>query len=244
MAGASSFHLWWQIAGLAPLAEVEAVCEVLVPPRGDHLYFWALQIGFSDGQRSFGAAHVGLQWHGSGTSGRAVNWGGYHRPADGGGELAGSMPTLPPLNRSGNTARYDWEPGNAYRFRVFRSHDAWRAEVSDVNRHETTVIRDLFAGGHLLTEPVVWSEAFAPCDDPAVKVRWSGLRGRAADGASVRPAAVTVTYQDPRSGGCPNTTAGADDVGLLQTTGCRREVADRAEVTVPVPGPPSRAARG
>jgi hypothetical protein len=48
-----------------------------------------------------------------------------------------------------------------------------------------------------------------------------------------------VSYQSERADGCPNTTAGADDVGLLQTTGCRREVADGAELAVPVPGPPS-----
>ena len=230
---ASSFHLWWRMPPSSPLVEVEAVCEVLVPPRVDELYFWALQTGFSDGRRSYGGAHTGLQWHRRSRRGRAVNWGGYHDPRHGGAELDGSMPDLPALNPSGNTMRYDWEPGRPYRFRIFRAGDAWRAEVTDVMGEETTVIRDLYAGGDRLTDPVVWSEVFARCAAPSVTVRWSGLRARTADGALVSPRAVSVTYQSPRAGGCPNTTVAADEVGFLQTTCCDRTVAEGTSLPVP-----------
>lgn len=235
MAPASSFHLWWRLPGSEPLIEVEAVCEVLVAPEADHLYFWALQVGFSDGYTSYGGAHAGLQWHRRGPSGRAVNWGGYHDEARGGGELAGSAPTLETLDDSGNTMRYPWEPERPYRLGVYRAKDGWRAEITDLERGETTVLRDLYAGGHLLTDPVVWSEVFAPCSDPSVTVRWSGLQARTAEGAVVRPRGVTATYQGYQSGGCPNTTAGSDAVGLVQTTGTRRHVAHGAELAIPAP---------
>lgn len=243
VAAASSFHLWWRMPSSPPLVEVEATCEVLVPPQTDRLHFWALQVGFSDGRRSYGGAHTGLQWHRREPTGRAVNWGGYHDPVDGGSELDGSRPALAALNPSGNTMRYDWEPGTPYRFRVFRAADAWRAEVEDLDRRQTTVIRDLYAGGHLLADPVVWSEIFAPCDDPSVTVRWSGLEGRTAQGTAVRPDRVTVTYQEERAGGCPNTTVASDDVGLLQTTNSRRAVGPGAELAVPLPGGPAAGRR-
>jgi hypothetical protein len=219
-----------------PLVEVEAVCEVLVPPRVDQLYFWALQTGFSDGRRSYGGAHTGLQWHSRGRTGRAVNWGGYHDPAYGGAELDGSAPAaLAALNPSGNTMRYDWEPARPYRFRVFRAADGWRAEVTDVAGGATTVLRDLYVRGDRLADPVVWSEVFARCADPSVTVRWSGLQARTADGAVVRPRTVTVTYQSPKAGGCSNTTVTADEVGLLQSTCRQRTVADGATLAVPAP---------
>ena len=37
--GASSFHLWWEMPPSAPLVEVSAVLEVVVPPAVDSLYF-------------------------------------------------------------------------------------------------------------------------------------------------------------------------------------------------------------
>jgi len=132
--------------------------------------------------------------------------------------------------------RYDWEPGRPYRFRVFRAGDAWRAEVEDLGQGHTTVIRDLYAGGHRLIDPVVWTEIFAPCDDPSVTVRWSSMKARTGEGLVVRPRLVTVTYQEKQAGGCPNTTVGSDDVGLLQTTNRRRTVGAGAELAVPQSG--------
>ncbi len=230
---ASSFHLWWRMAGTEPLVDVRAVCEVLVPPQVDALYFWALQVGFSDGRLAHGAAHAGLQWHSRGRRGRAVNWGGYHDPRDGGGELPGSRPTLPALNPQGNTARYPWRPGVPYRFRVTRSEAGWRAAVTDVSSGRTTVIRDLHAGGAYLVDPVVWSEVFAACRHPTVTVRWTGLEAVTASGALVRPRTVSATYQERDAGGCDNTTVDADDIGLLQITNTIRRVPHGAQLVVP-----------
>ena len=91
--GASSLHLWWLLDG--PLVEVAVTVEVVVPPPGDRLVFWALQAGFTDGRRPLGAGHLGLQAHPGHPGGTAVNWGGYRAPALGGGELTGSESPLP-----------------------------------------------------------------------------------------------------------------------------------------------------
>lgn len=230
---ASSFHLWWRLPVTEPLVEVRATCEVVVPPRVDRLYFWALQVGFSDGRRTHGAGHAGLQWHSRGRRGRAVNWGGYHDPRDGGRELPGSRPTLPALNPQGNTARYSWQAGSPYCFRVFGSDAGWRATVSDVATGEETVIRDLHAPGLYLVDPVVWSEVFASCDDPSVTVRWTKLEAVTAVRSIVRSRRVMVTYQDRDVGGCTNTTVDTDDVGVLQTTNASRIVPHGAEMVVP-----------
>jgi len=209
------------------------VCEVVVAPRVDRLYFWALQVGFSDGRPGGGAgAHTGLQWHGRSRRARAVNWGGY----EGGGSgrvLRGTTSALPPFDSGGNTLRYRWEPGSPYRFRVFRAGDAWRSEVTDLATGETTGIRDLHAPGPYLVSPVVWSEVFASCRDPSAAVRWTGLEAVTASGATVRPADLTVSYQAARDGGCPNTTVAADALGVLQVTNRERLVAHGAVVAVP-----------
>jgi len=215
------------------LVHVRATCKVLVPPRVDRLYFWALQVGFSDGDRCHGAGHTGLQWHSRSRRGRAVNWGGYHDPADGGGELPGSRPTLPALNRQGNTARYPWRPGSPYRFEVARSDSGWRAAVTDVSTSKTTVIRDLHVAGSYLVDPVVWSEVFASCHDPSVTVRWTALEAVTASGSVLRPRTVTATYQERGAEGCENTTVATDDLGLLQITNTARRLAHGADVVVP-----------
>lgn len=219
---ASSFHLWWRVAATEPLVQAAAVCEVLVPPSVDHLYFWALQVGFHDGQSDRGGAHVGLQWHGTAAHQRAVNWGGYRDAVDGGGEFDGSTSPLKPLNRSGNTLRYLWEPLRPYRFDVRRVGGGWRAHVTDMQSGEISLIRDLYAPGPYLANPVVWTEVFAYCGDPSVTLRWSGLEATTASGILVRPDAVAITYQAPEDGGCENTNVSADDLGLLQTTNARR----------------------
>ena len=212
--GASSFHLWWRLPTDEALAEVAAVLEVLVPPSVPRLYFWALQASFADG----GAAHTGLQWQ---PTRRAVNWGGY---GPDGRVLAGSASPLPSAVDDPNTRDFPWEPGRGYRFRIRRVPSGWRSEVTDAATGETTVVRDLYAGGAVLTNPVVWSEVFAACDDPAVAVRWSGLEARTAGGAHVAPEAVAVTYQPYEEGGCDNTTVGFDGVGVVQTTRVPRRV--------------------
>lgn len=237
---ASSFHLWWRFpagARRAPLVEVSAICEVTVPPAIDALYFWALQVGFHDGRLDRGAAHTGLQWHGRGARRRAVNWGGYRAEIDGGGELAGSVSHLKKLDQNGNTVRYPWRPGRPYRFHVAhagaRTDNRWRSTITDLTTGESTVIRDLYAPGRYLVSPVVWSEVFAGCDAPSVVVRWSGLEATTEAGEVVRPASLSVTYQDESAGGCENTDVGADGSGVTQTTNTARHVRLGAEVQYP-----------
>jgi hypothetical protein len=219
--GASSFHLHWRMPP-APLVEVSATIEVLVAPTVPRLYFWALQVGFSDGS----AAHTGLQWLPFGAGIPAVNWGGY---GPGGRELDGTVSDLPSVDGNLNTRRFDWQAGVAHRLRVFPSPagPGWRASVDEV------VVRDLFAGGDHLTGPLVWSEVFAACDDPSVVVRWSGFEAVDRAGRVTIPDAVTVTYQGWADGGCTNTDVEVDDRGVRQTTGVGRRTPDGAVLPLP-----------
>lgn len=216
-----------------PFVEVSAVCEVLVAPDVNALYFWALQVGFHDGRRDRGAAHTGLQWHGRRHDERAVNWGGYRAAVDGGGELSGSVSPLARLDQNGNTVAYPWEPGRPYRFTVRRGDEGWASVVTDLTTGDAAVIRELIAPGDHLVSPVVWSEVFAGCDDPSVTVRWTGLEARTATGEVLRPRAVAVSYQDAASHGCENTDAVADAQGILQVTNRARRTEPGAVVAVP-----------
>jgi hypothetical protein len=229
--GASSFHLWWRFDSPELLEEVAAVLEIVVPPSVPQLYFWALQVGFHDGERAVGAGHTGLQWLPAGPPRPAVNWGGYHA---GGGELGGSLSALPSLDGNPNTRLFPWQPRRQYELWVRRvpsssgpdGTHAWRATVCDLASGEETVIRDLHVRGRYLSDPVVWSEVFARCDDPPVSVRWSNPRAVTVTGRPVVPNAVSVSYQPRSQGGCDNTTVRLDGDGLVQDTNAARTVAN------------------
>jgi len=234
--GASSFHLWWDLPP-GRWRRFEVSLEVLRPPTVDRLYFWALQASFHDGQRPRGAGHTGLQWcPGPGGARRAVNWGGYQDPADGGGELDGTEPLLPSLDGNPNTCRYDWQPGRPYRLAISPSPGAgWRATITDEVTGALTPVRDLQAPGPWLASPVVWSEVFADCDHPSVAVRWSRPLAGGEGGEEVAPAAMTVTYQEHAQGGCTNTSVAVDQVGVVQATAVPRSVPHGAVLTLPAP---------
>lgn len=221
--GASSFHLTWVLPPSAPVVEVSAVLEVVVPPTVDRLYFWALQVGFLDGGADRGAAHVGLQWNRRHPGSRAVNWGGY---APGGGLLRGTPSPLPSAPGDPNTRDYPWLPGRPYRLRVSPSptrDGAWQGAVTDLTTGDASVIRELDAGGDRLARPVVWSEVFARCEHPSAAVRWSGFEAVTADGGRVTPRGLAVNYQATAAGGCDNTTVAPDDAGgVLQVTNAER----------------------
>ena len=239
--GASSFHLVWEVPQV-PLREVSATLEVLMPPSVRRLYFWALQVSFASERRLQGAAHLGLQWHPRHPGSTAVNWGGYHSGGVGHSELEGSPSQLPSARRNENTRDFSWRPGRRYRLAVTRADDtmapagmsAWRGVVTDLEEGEATVVRDLYVPGGHLVSPMVWSEVFARCEHPAVTVRWSDLVAVTAEGEQARPARVRVNYQSRSDGGCDNTTASADELGLLQTTSVARQVPQGA--ILPVPG--------
>ena len=149
---ASSFHLIWDLpgppAGPPPaerrLVEVSATLEVLVPPRVEALYFWALQVDLADGRGIWGGGHTGLQWNRRYPGGRAVNWGGYASPEQGGRVLSGSASSLPGFPDDPNTLAFSWQVARPYRFRVYSSDEfagAWRAEVVDLVSGEARVIQ-------------------------------------------------------------------------------------------------------
>jgi hypothetical protein len=201
---------------------VSAVFEVARPPAVARLYFWALQVSFVEAGRELGAGHTGLQWHPSAPAG-AVNWGGYYSgeaPAGSDGTLPGSVSALPPVDGNAHTRHFAWSPGRKYQFRVWSpTAGAWRSEVTDVDRGETTVIRDLLVEAHGLANPLVWSEVFAACDDPPTEVRWSQLEATAPTGQVHAARSVRLTYQSFADGGCSNTQTYADGESLVQVTG-------------------------
>ncbi|CAN5504905.1 hypothetical protein BH20ACT2_BH20ACT2_05910 [soil metagenome] len=219
--GASSFHLWWRgIPAGAPVVAAEVTLELVTPPAVPRLYFWALQASFTDRGTPRGAGHLGLQWHPAHPGSTAVNWGGYH---EGGGELDGTISTLPSALGNPNTRDLAWRTGAAHRLVIASVGDgAWRGSIDGV------AVRDLQAGGAHLAALVVWSEVFARCDDPSVTVRWSDLTAITAAGERLRPEAVQVSYQARRDGGCDNTNAAVDGLGVVQTTNTARQVAPGA----------------
>lgn len=230
-------HLRWQFTGGSnpQLREVSVVIRVINPPAVPSLYFWALQASFIEAGRTAGAAHLGLQHHPRHPGGGAVNWGGY---VHGGGELEGSHATLPSALNNMNTRDYPWRAGAAYLYRIARSPErGWRASITDIERRETTVIRDLWAPGDTGDEPhgraagrwalsdvVMWSEVFADCDAPSVTIEWSDPRAVTLSGESIQPVAMVTNYQTHLDGGCANTTAAITNDGIAQITNTARIV--------------------
>jgi len=212
----------------APLVAVQVTFEVAEAPGVDHLYFWALQSSFGDGPRSNGGAHLGLQWNRRHPGNTAANWGGYHHS---GRILDGSPSPLPSTPADPNTRDFPWQPQVPYRFRITRSEDGWRGEITDFVSGASVVVRDLYSPGSELIQPMVWSEVFAACDDPQVLVRWSGFAALTRDGDQVSPGAMRVNYQAYEAGGCSNTNVMFDGDGIIQATNAERTVPQGSVVT-------------
>jgi hypothetical protein len=223
--GASSFHLGWRLpAGASHVVDVAVTLEVTRAPPVEHLYFWALQVGFP----SAGGAHLGLQWNRAFPGYGAVNWGGY---AVDGSLLSGTESQLPSTPGDPNTRDYPWQPERAYRLRVNCAGESrWRGEVTDVATGQPTVVRDLIARSSFLAEPMVWSEVFARCDDPSVTARWSDFEIRTERGKRIMPTALVVNYQSHADGGCANTTSVSDGDAVLQITNTERNTPQGAEL--------------
>ena len=161
-------HLRWDPPP-PPSLEVAVTLEIVEPPVVPQLYFWAMQASFVERGRRVGGAHLGLQWYSLHPGSTAVNWGGYR---DGAGELEGEASQLPSATGNPNTRDFMWLPGRPYRLRISGDGDGWwSGEITDLTTGEATVVRRLYGGGTELSEPVVWSEVFARCDDPSVTVR-------------------------------------------------------------------------
>ena len=230
--GVSSFHLWWQgVEGSSPVVEAAAVLSVVKQPEADRLYFWAMQASFLDDRRSFGAGHIGLQWNPRHPQSQAVNWGGYADIADVQSVLTGTPSSLPSTPNDPNTRDYPWREGARYRVRIAKSDIGWRGEISDLDRGDTTLIRDLEAPGDRLGGFVVWSEVFAACDHPSAIVEWSDLSVTTADGELRRPASVRLTF--PSDGDCPNTDVRLTARGIRQMTNTPRTARDGQVLPMP-----------
>jgi hypothetical protein len=203
--------------GAGHLVEAAVTLEVTQPPVVDHLYFWALQIGFPGA----GAAHLGLQWNRAFPGFGAVNWGGY---AIDGSLLRGTESGLPSTPGDPNTRDYPWEPRRAYRLRVHHAgDDLWRGDVTDVSTGATKTVRELIAPSPFITDLLVWSEVFARCDDPSVTATWSEFVAVDERGEHFAPVALVANYQSHAAGGCANTTSVLDDHGrALQITNAQR----------------------
>lgn len=244
--GASSFHLFWDLDG--EFVAVRATFEVTVPPVVDRLYFWALQVDFTDGGgHQGGGAHIGLQWHPSYPRSTAINWGGY---GPNGGVLDGTESPLPGALGNPHTRDYAWAANRRYRLAIEPAppeqqpndvRTAWRGSVTDLGSGETTVIRDLLPTGSRLTRPMVWSEVFAACDHPSVEVRWSDLEAFDDRWQVRRPRAVSTNYQRHSDGGCANTESTLENGYLVQRTNVARVLDSGARLRLPVvigPGTP------
>jgi hypothetical protein len=191
---------------------IEASASLLVPalPSVPRLYFWALQVSFCDGA----GAHLGLQWGADPPRRlRHVNWGGY---GPSGTELSGGPSNLPSSFGNPNTRDYDWEPGRPYRLRICREAEGWAGWVDD------TLVRCLDAPGETVETPMVWSEVFADCDDPAVSVRWSALEVVTRSERRRQIGSVVTRYQSRNDGGCDNTSSVTDGRAFVQTTNAVR----------------------
>ena len=221
--GASSFHLRWETPR-EPLREASAIFEVIEPPAVDSLYFWALQVGFAEGNELRGAAHVGLQHHPAYPHNGAVNWGGYQPD---GTELTGSEAKLPSTLANANTRDYQWHPNRQYRYRVSPSPaGGWRATITDETTGEETIIRDLYVKADRIVAPMVWTEAFCDCAASSVAVRWSDLTVVDAQHQIYAIRRTQTSYQRFEAGGCTNTSSDTDHIGFIQRTNTQRSTPD------------------
>jgi len=208
--GASSFHLIWEVPAHLPVTEVAGTLVVPTVPVVPRLYFWALQVSSASGA----GAHLGLQWGADPPRRmRHVNWGGY---GPDGSELAGSPSALPSSFGNPSTRDYDWEPGRPYHLRITNDSEGLAGWVGD------TLVRYLYGPEGPLVAPMVWSEVFADCDDPAVTVRWSDPTVTTPSGEHVSVRAAIAHYQSMHEGGCTNTCSTVDGDTFVQTTSTSR----------------------
>lgn len=219
--GASSFHLFWQIEP-ARYTHAAVTFELEADPQHDRLVFWALQASFTDGTRNYGGAHFGFQWHPDYDDRRAVCWGGY---ADVGGELGGDPPLLPSPHGNHNVAHFAWTAGKPWRWHIGPTPGRagwWRASIEHLSTGEVTPVRDLHGGGTHLRDLMVWTEVFAHCDDPSMRMRWSDFAAATESGDTHRPTALSVNYQRYDDGGCTNTDVELGDGYVAQVTNAGR----------------------
>jgi len=195
-------HVFWEGSPTNAHA-AETTLRIPQYPAATALYFFALQVSFvGEGGRRYGAGHLGLQWHPAHPGNTAVNWGGYEAS---GRELQGSASPLPSATSNPNTRDFAWTHGRPYRLRIERVSDGWQGTIVDVESDHHTIVRTLFANGTRISDPMVWTESFAPCDAPSASVEWSDFRAEA-PARSVPVTRGRAHYQSFADGGCTNTS--------------------------------------
>jgi hypothetical protein len=209
--------------------EVAVTLTVEQFPRDEALYFFALQASFATGPTIFGSAHLGLQtraWKREKWL-RTANWGGYDYAT--GSVLDGTRSLLPPrpdVPQDPNTRHLLWYPGVPYRLHIAPAAEPgyWSGTIMNLRTEESFHVRDLHGGGETLMAPMVWSEVFADCSAPSVRVRWSDFEVVSAEtGELLAPEALKVNYQSYDKGGCTNTNSFLENGRAVQATNTRRK---------------------
>jgi hypothetical protein len=252
---ASSFHAWWHKDPPIRYEEVSVTLEVVEQPTVDDLYYWAMQLDFTDASNVvLSGGHCGLQWIDGYPDYNAVNWGGYisdeGQTEFGPGlpsQLVGSTSSLPSAASNDNTRNYAWNEATEYRFRVFKvanqggepaNTTRWRCTITNLTTNVTTTIRDLYAYGDRIHGVAVWSEIFAGCNDPTATVRWSDFEAiEYGSGDSITIDEFYIWYQVD---GCENTNTYSDGSGGIgQRTNTTRTTPHDSYLNLgPAPPPP------
>ncbi len=246
--GRSATHLWWYVENQAPVVRAEVTLEILEPPVANFIYFWAMQLNFTNGSVTGGGGHIGLQWHPYYPEQTAVNWGGYC--SHDGSILRGSDSVLPGSTGDVNTRDYPWRPNTKYRMSVYRAPDSapthqelhwpkaepiycWRGEITDLSTRERVVVRDLYSSGSMISGPAVWSEIFAKCDSPRASVRWSDFRCYTETGQRAPIRQLGVTHGVGPDGGCNDSDVVWDGQGAVMSTNTKRTTPEGALIQLP-----------
>lgn len=220
----AGFHLWWGPLPLEPgeyPVECAVTLRILEAPSTPTLTFWALQATFVDAaQSAMGVAHLGLQWNPRHPGQRAANWGGYRRSSDVTSILDGTASLLPSAPGDPNTRDYPWRVGAPYRLRITRGASGWAGTITDVERGDTSLVRELHAGGDRLAHLVMWTELFSDPDDPAFSADWYEPRVRTSTGREIGPDIVRVAY--PPHEVWSRLDASADSGSVVQVVGTER----------------------
>lgn len=218
--GASSFYLWWDIPYGERLTEVSVTLTVPRRPDLDRLVSFAIQGAFVKPGR--GSCHLGLQHHPRFPNRGAVIWGGYNSKGE---TLEGSESLLPSATGDPTTRDFFWLPDTPYQLTIERGDERpegtfpWTGSVTDLDSGERTVIRDIISQSPHLRAPVMYIEAYAPCDGPRFEARWSNAIVVLADSGVRAVSSMRVDYQPHAAGGCTNTNSSVEGSAFVQRSG-------------------------
>ncbi len=221
--GASTFLLWWQLPYGTRLTALSVTLEVTMKPTLDHLVAFAMQGVFT--KPGGGSCYLGLQHHPQFPDSGAVNWGGHN--ADG-NSLDGSSSLLPSALDDVTTRDFAWREGTPYQLSIERGEEQldgsflWTGSVTDLRVGERTVIREIVSDSPHLRAPVMYVEAFSPCDAPRFQAEWSNATAVSSGGDEHAVRSMRVDYLPYAAGGCTNTDVFVKNSVFVQATGRMR----------------------